>query len=86
MKVIDVRDIVRKDLPIYYRRLFTGIAVIDILDEKLERRIEFCIETQPTGAQEVSVNLLDHLEYPLVPVLRELKNHVAGLDRTGALP
>jgi hypothetical protein len=86
MKVVGVRDIVRKDLPIYYRRLFTATAVIDILNQQLERRIEFAIETKPTGAREVTVNLLDNLEYPLVPILRELKDYIVGLDRSGALP
>jgi hypothetical protein len=86
MKVIDVKDIVRKDVPIYYRRLFTGIAVLDVLNERLERRIEFAIETKPTGASEIAVNVVDSLEYPLVPVLRELRDKVAALDKTGALP
>ncbi len=86
MKVVDLKDIVRKDVPIYYRRLFTGTAVLDVLNERLERRIEFAIETKPTGAREIAVNVVDALEYPLVPVLRELRDKVAVLDKTGALP
>ncbi len=86
MKVIAVKDITRKDVPLYYRRIFSGLAVLEILDDVSERRIEFIIETKPTGAREVSVTLLDAVDYPLVPVLRELKEKVVALDREGALP
>jgi len=86
MKVLEIRDIVRKDVPIYYRRLFTGTAVLEILDNALERRIEFTIETKPTGARETTVAMIESLDYPLVPVIKELKDCIASLDRSGALP
>lgn len=86
MKVVSVKDIVRKDVPIYYRRLFSGTAVFDIMEEHLERRIEFTIETTPMGTNQVSVNLAETLEYPLVPVLRELRDFITALDKKGALP
>ncbi len=86
MKVLEIKDIVRKDVPIYYRRLFTGTAVLEILDKPLEHRIEFTIETKPTGTRETTVSLVDNLDYPLVPVIKELKDFISGLDRSGALP
>ncbi len=86
MKVISVKDIARKDVPLYYRRIFTALAVIDILDSVTEHRIDFIIETKPTGAKEISVTLQDAVDYPLVPLLRELKAAVQSLDREGALP
>ncbi|OHE63822.1 MAG: hypothetical protein A2Z99_06045 [Treponema sp. GWB1_62_6] len=86
MKVVAVKDITRKDVPIYYRRVFTATAVLEILNEHLTRNIEFIIETKPTGAREVTVNLLELLEYPLVPVLRELRESITAMDKNGALP
>jgi len=86
MKVLEIKDIVRKDVPIYYRRLFTGTAVLEILDKAMERRIEFTIETKPTGARETKVSMIDSLDYPLVPVIKELKDFISGMDRSGALP
>jgi len=86
MKVLEIKDIVRKDVPIYYRRLFTGTAVLEILDKVLDRRIEFTIETKPTGARETTVSMIDSLDYPLVPVIKDLKDFISGLDRSGALP
>ena len=86
MKVVSIKDILRKDVPIYYRRLFTATAVLDILNEHLSRKIEFTIETGPTGTRAVTVTLLEHLEYPLVPVLRELRESIVILDKNGTLP
>jgi hypothetical protein len=86
MKVLEIKDIVRKDVPIYYRRLFTGTAVLEVLDKALERRIEFTIETKPTGARETTVSMIDNLDYPLVPVIKELKDFISSLDRSGTLP
>ncbi len=86
MTILEIKDVVRKDVPIYYRRLFTGTAVIELLGDRLDRRIEFSIETKPTGAKETTVNLLDDVEYPLIPLVRGLKELVAGMDASGALP
>ena len=85
MKVEEIRDIERKDVPIYYRRVYTGTAVLEILEKRYERRIEFSIETKPTGAKEVVVNLLEELDYPLVPLLKELRESIGALDRSGVL-
>jgi hypothetical protein len=86
MKIKRIKNILRKDVPIYYRRLFTGSLEIELLGKTLERTIDFTIETMPTGLNKVSVAIAEPLDYPLVPLMRELKQFIANLDETGALP
>lgn len=86
MKIIDLKDINRKETHIYYRRVFFGIAIIDLLHNPVEKRIEFTIETTPLGKKEISVSLLDHIEYPLIPLLQGLRHKIAELDSQGVLP
>ncbi|MDR2494296.1 MAG: hypothetical protein LBD24_03635 [Spirochaetaceae bacterium] len=86
MKILEIKEIVRKDVPIYYRRFFSGIASIEFLDTLMERRIDFFIETKPTGENEVIVTLAEPVDYPLVPLVKALKTTIETLDSNGALP
>jgi hypothetical protein len=86
MKIRRIKNIVRKDVPIYYRRLFTGALELELMGKHLERAIDFTIETMPTGMNEVSVTIADPLDYPLVPLMRELKQFITTLDENGGLP
>jgi hypothetical protein len=86
MKVVSIRDMIRKDYPIYYRKLYTGVAVIELNKGPANYRIDFCIEYKPTGQKDVTVNFIDIIDYPLVPVNKELKKIITDMDTHGALP
>ncbi|AEF85430.1 conserved hypothetical protein [Treponema primitia ZAS-2] len=86
MKIKQIRDIVRKDVPIYYRRLFNGVLEIEVMGKNLERQIDFTIETLPTGMNQVSVTIAEPVDYPLVPLMKELKQFISDLDENGGLP
>jgi hypothetical protein len=86
MKIKQIKNIVRKDVPIYYRRLFTGALEIELMGKSLERSIDFTIETLPTGMNQVSATIAEPVDYPLVPLMRELKQFITALDETGGLP
>jgi hypothetical protein len=86
MKVISIKDIIRKDVPIYYRLLFTGVAVIELTNTPGSYRIDFSIEIKPTGIKEITVTFLDDLHYPLIPVVKELKTHIGTMHSNGTLP
>ena len=86
MRVVVIKDIIRKDVPIYYRLLFTGVAVLELTKDQGEYRIDFCIEIKPTGQKEISVSFLDDIDYPLVPVVKELKNYIDTMHTNGMLP
>jgi len=86
MKVVAVKDIIRKDVPIYYRLLYTGVAVIDLGKGAADYRIDFTVEIKPTGLKEISVTFLDNLEYPLLPVIKELKTIIDKMHEDELLP
>ncbi|MCL2138131.1 MAG: hypothetical protein FWH41_01205 [Treponema sp.] len=86
MKIITVKDIIRKDVPIYYRLLYTGVAIMEFTGKTNEHRIDFTIEIKPTGYKEIIVNILDKIDYPLVPVIKELKNFIDAMHLNGMLP
>jgi hypothetical protein len=85
MKVISIKDMIRKDVPIYYRKLYTGVAVIE-MDKQVDYRIDFSIEYKPTGQKEVNITFIDKVDYPLVPLNKELKNYIVELETAGGLP
>jgi len=87
MNVEHLSEIERIPLAIDYRRLYRAAALMQIGDRSATpARIEFSLELSPFGSQEVSVRFLDQPEYPLVPALRLLKEHIQTLDKEGALP
>ncbi len=86
MTVLGISDITRKENFIYYRREFKAQALIDLPGKKHSGEIEFTIETAPTGKKEISVTILDSVDYPLIPIMRNLKEFIKNLDSTGALP
>ena len=86
MKVITIKDMIRKDVPIYYRMLYTGVAVIELNKGPQNFRIDFSIETKPTGQKEIIVTFIDKIDYPLVPLTKELKQYIGELDANEGLP
>jgi hypothetical protein len=86
MKVVNIKDIIRKDIPIYYRLLYTGVAVLELTADAADYRIDFSIEIKPTGQKEITVSFLDDLDYPLVPIIKELKKFIDTMHTNGLLP
>jgi len=86
MKAVSIKDMIRKDVPIYYRNLFTGTAVIEMNNVQKDYRIDFSIEYKPTGQKEINVSFIDTIDYPLIPINRELKNLIAQMEANGGLP
>jgi len=86
MKVISIKDMIRKDVPIYYRKLYTGVAVIEMNNGAVDYRIDFSIEYKPTGQKEIAITFIDAIDYPLVPVNKELKNYILELENADGLP
>ena len=49
-------------------------------------KIEFTIETTPFGNNDISVDLIDDVDYPVIQVKRALKDYIDKLDTAGKLP
>jgi hypothetical protein len=81
-----LKDIIRKDVPIYYKQFYNAVAEIELLGKVVEAAIEFSLETKPTGNKEVLVTIQRDVGYPLVPLTSELKKAILALDRDAKLP
>ena len=86
MKVIEIKNIARKDVPIYYRRLYTGVVVLELFNKIIDVPLDFHIEHKPTGQVEIGLSLVEKVDYPLIPLKTELKRFIGDLDSSGQLP
>lgn len=86
MKITAIKDIIRKDVPIYYRRVYSGTLVVELINKSAESHIDFILETKPTGVNEVIINAMENIDYPLLPLTKEIKKYISSLDETGGLP
>jgi len=86
MNIVAIKDIVRKDIPIYYRLLYTGVVAIELSGKEADYRIDFSIEIKPTGKKEIAVTFLDEVDYPLIPIMREMKKTIEFMHANGELP
>ncbi|MDR2808639.1 MAG: hypothetical protein LBB43_06515 [Spirochaetaceae bacterium] len=86
MKILNIKELVRKDVPIYYRMYYSGIVVVDLINKTLELRLDFSIETKPTGKKEILLTIAQPIDYPIVPFTKALKQFIIELDNAGSLP
>jgi len=86
MKIIAIKDIIRKDVPIYYRKLYSGLAVVEIVNSCESFRIDFTVEYKPTGQKDISISFVDKIDYPIVPIVKELKLYIDAQEAAGGLP
>ena len=87
MTVLGLKDIRRKEDGLYYRRKFSASAAYQLPGGHNEDgKIEFIIETSPLGKSDISVKLIDPINYPVLPIKRALKDYIGALDIEGKLP
>lgn len=86
MKVVDLTNIQRKENLLYYRREYKGEAVIEILTGTHIIPVDFVLEQRPIGGYSVHVNLVDSIDYPVIPLVTALKSFINDLDLKGVLP
>lgn len=86
MRICELKSIVRKDVPIYYRRLYTGVVVMELINKMVEVPLDFQIEHKPTGQIEITIMFSQKVDYPLIPLQKELKKFIGDLDSDGKLP
>jgi hypothetical protein len=86
MRIIEIKNMTRKDMPIYYRRFYSGVAVLELVHRPVECPLDWQIEHKPTGQTEIALSLSQSVDYPLVPLQKELKKYIDSLDANGKLP
>lgn len=86
MKVLEFRNIQRKESPLSYRKEFHADAVMEFLAKQTQKRVAFVIEHRPVGPADIQVKFMDELEFPLIPVMITLKQFIRNLEEEGGLP
>jgi hypothetical protein len=72
---------------ISYRREYHADALIALHNaEPKPFQIEFSMEMTPLGGSIVRVRMIDEPDYPLVPLMNEIKERVSAMDRDNTLP
>jgi len=86
MKVHGIDQLTKKDIPLYYRNEYEGWGDIEFsADTRRQIPLEFTVEILPTGERVIDVKLKERIDYPLVPVIRALKEKIKFLEENGNL-
>jgi hypothetical protein len=86
MKVHGISQLKKKDTPLYYRNEYEGIGDLEFTSGiRREVPLQFTVEMLPTGERMVDVRLTDRIDYPLIPVIRALKDTISRLEQNGEL-
>ena len=87
MVVRDINNIRRKHMLISYRREYHADVHIALHNkEPKPYQIEFSLEMTPLGGNIVRVKMIDEPDYPLIPLINEIKERITTMDRDDALP
>jgi|WetSurMetagenome_2_1015567.scaffolds.fasta_scaffold308664_3 hypothetical protein len=86
MKVLEIKNMFREDGCLYYLRKFKGDAVMQSAITMFETPIVFSIEYSPLGTRIIKVDLLQPINYPIIPVKKALQDYILIKDTEGKLP
>lgn len=86
MKIVELKELKRKNGELHYRKAYTGKAVLQFPQETIERPIEIIIEHTPLGQVHTKVTLKEPISYPLLPVLKDISSYASDLYSKGQLP
>ena len=86
MKILKIKNILKKDIPLHYRNEFSGTVVYEAANNKQEEiKINFVLERSAIGNIDVNINLLDEIDYPLIPTIKSLESFILDLEKEGKL-
>jgi hypothetical protein len=85
MKVVELREIRRRETHLHYIREFTAVAVLESNAAKCVKNVSFTVEHKALGPPDINVRVLDSVDWPLLPVVRAIRTHLYDLERKGNL-
>ena len=86
MEVINIKNIIRKDIPLHYREEFSGLAVLNNKrSETSENKIDFSVERTPFGTKEVEIKFSITPDFPVITAIRNLKKFILIMEKEGKL-
>lgn len=89
MKLLGIKNIdpFKKDVPLYYRKDYSACGHFRKNDgNQVSVVFHFSVETLATGDKEIRIHLQQAVDYPLIPVIRALKEEIQNIHSRGELP
>jgi len=86
VKIVTIKDILKKENQLYYRNDYTATVVYEIgKGKRVDQPLEFSVERPATGNLDISIQLPATFDYPRVPALRSLKEYISSIEKKGNL-
>ena len=85
MVVHGIDELIKKDIPLYYRNEYEGVGDLELLGERRRVPVAFSVEIKPDGERIVAVRVKEKLDYPLLPIVRALKETIFAMEKDGRL-
>ncbi len=86
MEVLELRITHSESGYIYYRISYEATAVLSFMEKTQELPVHFTIETSASGAKDIELTLKGEVDYPLLPIIRAIKEKILEMDKRGQLP
>ena len=86
MRVVNLENLTRKDVQIFYIRKYAATAVMDLTASTASVDIEFSIEMNSFGNKTYTLSLKSPIDYPLIPVRKSILEYITNLEMEGKLP
>lgn len=87
MEVLKIVDIIRKDVPLYYRNKYSAKAELNMpRGNRKTVDLVFAVEVTPISGKEYSIEELGEIDYPTIPIKKALLEEIKNYDREGLLP
>jgi hypothetical protein len=85
MKVVELKELSKREATIHYIKEYTAVAVLESNHGRTEADIAFTLELKALGPPGVSVRVLDPVDWPLLPVMRAIRAYIVDLEGSGRL-
>ena len=86
MRVVELANLQREDVQIFYIRKYAATAVLDLTARTANVDIEFSIEMNSFGNKEFSLSIKSQIDYPLIPIRKSILEYITNLEVEGKLP
>ncbi|MBO7582335.1 MAG: hypothetical protein IKX70_08215 [Treponema sp.] len=86
MKVMELANLKREDVQIFYIRKYAATAVLDLTARTANVDIEFSIEMNSFGNKDFSLSIKNQIDYPLIPIRKSILEYITKLEMEGKLP
>lgn len=86
MKVLELKNLMREEGQIFYLRKYACDVVLEFPTTVVEAKVLFSIEMSPLGQKTIDLNIMQDLNYPIIPIRKAITDFIIKEDNEGRLP